>query len=163
MTTRIVGVFARREQAEQGIERLIGQGIPEREINVIMPAAKEGQQLSAAEAGGTAVGAGALAALGFASLAIIGIGPLIAAGPFAAALVTAANANRRHAEALAQLEEVLAHSGLSEAQARAYAQRLGEGNSIVAVDVADDQVDAIAEIFHQSGGAGLDYRPTDQL
>lgn len=160
MTTRIVGVFAAPEQAQQAVHALRNQHLPEQAISAIIHAPNQADdQTDAAQAGGAAVGSGALALAGLTALLVPYIGPLLTAGAFAGSLGVAASANAKHAGTLQEFEQALAQSGLTESQASAYAQRVSEGNSLVAVDVADDQVNAIADIFHANGGAGLDYRP----
>lgn len=163
MTTRIVSVFNTQDQAQQALQALTAHGIPQDTISAIIPSGDqlESTQPNAAEAGGAAIGSGALATLGLVSLAVIGIGPLLAVGPFAAALGVAASANAKHANALDQIAQALQNSGLTESQASAYAQSVGEGNSLIALDIPDDQVGAIADLLHANGGTGLDYRPIE--
>lgn len=164
MTTRIVGVFADPQQAQQALGALRNQNVSEQAISAIIhaPDQDENSQADAAQVGGAAVGSGALALAGLTALLVPYIGPLLTAGAFAGSLGLAASANAKHAGTVQDFEQALIQGGLTESQASAYAQRVSEGNSLLAVDIPDDQVNVIADLMHAHGGAGLDYRPIDQ-
>lgn len=161
MTTRIVGVFADPDQARQALDALHGQNVPEQAISAIIHAPDQANEANsdAAQVSGAAVGSGALALAGLTALLVPYIGPLLTAGAFAGSLGVAASANAKHAGTLQEFEQALVQGGLTESQAEAYAQRVSEGNSLIAVDIPDDHVNAIADILHANGGMGLDYRP----
>lgn len=90
----VIGVFNSRDNAEQAVNSLRSQGFTTEEINIVSK--NKNQQSQGAEyfedditdgalTGGTLGGIGGLL-LGAGALAIPGVGPVIAAGPIAAAL-----------------------------------------------------------------------------
>lgn len=158
----IIGVFPRRDDARRLVEELRTGGIREDNINSVLVgeevAEAQEKEAGTAQKAGAAAGAGALAVAGVASLLIPYLGPMIAAGPIAAALGVGASADAPHAEVMRHLEQALEHVGFDPSRASAYAHHLSEGQSLVSVEVPDDQTNIIADIFHRNGGSGLDYQ-----
>jgi hypothetical protein len=91
---------------------------------------------SAVEGAGVGAGLGGLAGLliGFAALAVPGIGPVIVAGPLLSALAGAGVG-----AAAGGLIDALVHVGVPRDQAARYADRLKGGGAIVTITVDDDE------------------------
>lgn len=141
MAKKIVGVFETEREATDAIRSLQAQGFAPDEISVLTRDSRDQEAIQdetgtmapegvavGATAGGVLGGtAGLLAGLG--ALAIPGIGPIIAAGPIAAALTgMAAGAG------LGGLAGGLIGLGIPEDEAKAYEKYLDEGHILVLVD-----------------------------
>ena len=103
MAKTVVGSFDNYSEAQAVVAELVDIGVPRDEISIVAndkggqytrsdTASKAGETASGAGKGavvGGAIGGAAGLAAGLAGLAIPGIGPIIAAGPIAAALAGA--------------------------------------------------------------------------
>jgi uncharacterized membrane protein len=152
MAKSIVGIARTNLQVERTIDELQEDAlIPVSEISVVMPEAGERPAVATEQATkapeGASAGAltggviggtiGLLAGLG--TLAIPGLGPLIAAGPIVAALGgTAAGATA------GGVVGALVGLGIPETEAKVYEERIKEGGYLVAVQVANNEVADIA-------------------
>jgi uncharacterized membrane protein len=148
MAKSIVGVARTNLQVERTIDELQEDAlIPVSEISVVIPesvgepadgaekATKAPEGAGAGAVTGGVIGGtiGLLAGLG--TLAIPGLGPLIAAGPIMAALGgTAAGATA------GGVVGALVGLGIPEYEAKVYEGRLKEGGYLVAVHVEDNEV-----------------------
>lgn len=91
--THVIGVFSDRSQAEQAVRELRQQGFTTEEINLVTKEEKtqtggeyyDDDITDGAVTGGTLGGIGGLL-LGAGAMAVPGIGPVLAAGPLAAAI-----------------------------------------------------------------------------
>jgi hypothetical protein len=102
-----------------------------------------------------AIGGGALGAgLAVAALAIPGVGPLVAGGYLAAALTTGVAVGA----GIGGLGEALRDQGFNEAESQFYANRIGEGGTMVGVNPANTSISAerIDEILMRNGGRRTD-------
>ncbi|NHN33932.1 general stress protein [Paenibacillus agricola] len=138
---KIIGVFRSEQEAVKAIESLKIQGYTSDEISIIArnkddvsavadqtgTKAPEGLATGAATGGLLGGAAGLLAGLGL--LAIPGIGPILAAGPIAAALTGAAVG-----AGAGGLVGGLIGLGIPEDEARQYNNYVDEGNILVLVD-----------------------------
>jgi hypothetical protein len=146
-------------QAERIVERLQGAGFSTSEISVLMPdtggrhdvghikatKAPEGATTGATAGGITGGVLGLLAGIG--SLAIPGVGPLIAAGPIMAALSGAAVG-----ATTGGIVGGLVGLGIPEIEAKRYEEKLKNGNYVIAVDADDrDEVNRAKELFKNEG------------
>jgi CBS domain-containing protein len=162
----VAGLFADRTRAEQAIEDLRREGIDPGRVSVITKDPSYAREVAgdtgAKVAGSTATGAGLGALLGGAAgwlvgigaLAIPGIGPVLAAGPIAAALgvggATAA-VGAGVGAAAGGIVGALTGWGFSESEARDYESRVAHGDILVTVE-GDGEVAHIAEdVFHRDG------------
>jgi uncharacterized protein (TIGR02271 family) len=108
----------------------------------------------------TAKGAGIGAALGglggllvgLGALAIPGIGPVIAAGPIAAALAGAGIG-----AVTGGIIGALVDLGVPEESAHVYAESVRRGNVLVAAQVADDRVDEASRIMERTGLLDIEH------
>ena len=164
----VAGVFTAQSQAQQALQELQGAGFDPQRVSVIARdssrARDVAEETGAEVRSGTATGAGAGAVLGglagllvgVGALAIPGIGPVIAAGPIAAALGTAGTTAAVGAGAGAVAGGVvgaLTGWGFSESEAREYQERVGRGDMLLAVEIPDDQDSNTAEeILRRCGG-----------
>jgi uncharacterized protein (TIGR02271 family) len=104
--------------------------------------------------GAVAGGAGGLLA-GVGLMAIPGIGPVVAAGWLVSTLVGAGAG-----AVLGGLIGALVDEGVTESDARAYAEGVRRGGALVVVRASDDMVDQIVQILAERGAVDLDQRQT---
>jgi hypothetical protein len=159
MATAIYGIAKTGAQAERIVNELEAAGFPYAEISVLMPdregtrdfahekgtKAPEGAT-AGASAGGVLGGAlGLLAGIG--TLAIPGVGPLIAAGPILAALSGAAVG-----ATVGGIAGALVGMGIPEYEAKLYEGKIREGNILISV-LADDARErkAAEQVFERCG------------
>ncbi|MGI6226195.1 MAG: general stress protein [Peptococcales bacterium] len=154
MTKKIVAVFSQRGQAESAANRLRQEGF-DKEISIVSKDDNSNKQnnnngmsmgTGDSVADGAATGAtwGALGglALGAGALAIPGFGPILAAGPIAAALSGAAAGG---------LGGALIDMGIPESESRNYENDVKQGKTLIAVECSDNKAKKASEILKQSG------------
>jgi len=152
LTTTIVAHFQDADQAQDALADLERQGFTADQVSYVAHDGSgrfadrlRGKNLFGSRAAtGAVVGGGAGTLLGFAALAVPGIGPLIAAGPIAAAL-TGAGVGAATGSLLGALSDL----GLPEAEARRYSQVVEQGGCLVAVRVNEDTTSRAIEVLHQ--------------
>lgn len=141
MANKIVGVFENEREASRAIQNLQAQGFTSEEISVVAKdrddlraideetgtKAPEGMAAGAAAGGVLGGVTGLLAGVG--ALAIPGIGPILAAGPLAAALTGLAVG-----AGAGGLVGGLVGLGIPEDEAEEYEEHLNRGNILVLVD-----------------------------
>jgi hypothetical protein len=151
MSKSVFGIATSQGQAERIIERLHAEGFARSEISVLMPdtgGTREVGHIKATKAPegattGGIVGGGIGLLVGIGSLAIPGVGPLIAAGPIMAALSGAAVG-----ATTGGIVGGLAGLGIPEIDAKRYDEKLKKGNYLVAVHAYESgEVDRAKEIF----------------
>lgn len=138
--TSVYGVFTDRDEVEKAVDRLRKDGFNSRDISVVFPDRELNKEFAiekntkapegALAGGGTGllVG-GALGWLvGIGSLAIPGVGPLIAAGPIVAALAGAGVGS-----AIGGIAGALIGLGLPELEAKRYEEEIKRGRILVSV------------------------------
>jgi hypothetical protein len=154
---RAVGVFSKRQEAEQALNELKASGFSMDNVSVIARDADQGEQLGGAEIsdriGNKDVGAGtgvvgeiatesALGSVlvGLGSVAIPGVGLVIAAGSVATALIATVASTGIEAAAFSGLVKAVADLGIPEEQARIYSDRLHKGHYLVILDGTEDEI-----------------------
>lgn len=166
MAKTVLGVFDDTAQAEKAVDDLQRKGYRKDEISIV---AKESvakgretqgqdegrgtatmgtdQNLSGGIATGGAIGgiAGLLAGVG--ALAIPGIGPIVAAGPIAAALSGAVTGG---------IAGGLIDWGIPEDVGQRYEQRVREGKIVAMVRTDDNKVQEAADIFRRHGAKDVE-------
>jgi Heat induced stress protein YflT len=169
MATKVVaGLFETPEAAARTINDLRSMGVDPQQVSVIARDKEQAREVAdetgAEVATGAATGAGLGALLGGAAgwlvgigaLAIPGIGPIVAAGPIAAALGTAgatAAAGAGVGVVAGGLLGALTGWGFSEAEAHVYQEGVERGDILLAVEVPDgDDADRLEDIFKRDGG-----------
>ena len=168
----VSGVFQSRKDAENAINELRKAGIADNRIGLVTPG-DDGDELEAGlpvtdterpgmgRAMGAAVGGamgaagGATLGLAVATLAIPGVGPVIAFGMVGAALLGVAGATAGSAVG-DTIEEELGE-GLPHEDLYVYEDSLRHGRSVViAYTETDDQSDRAGEIFERTGAMDID-------
>jgi len=153
----VVGVFDDRDDAQRAIEAMKDAGFRSEDIGITMRDRKEAEAL--VEDTGTHAGAGAATGamaggvlgglagwlVGIGALAIPGIGPIVAAGPIAAALTGAAVG-----AAGGGLIGALTGMGVPEEEARWYESEVGRGGILVTAQ-ADGRYDEARSIMLRHG------------
>jgi uncharacterized protein (TIGR02271 family) len=153
----VVGVFDDRDDAQRAIEALKDAGFRSEDIGITMRDRKEAEAL--VEDTGTHAGAGAATGamaggvlgglagwlVGIGALAIPGIGPIVAAGPIAAALTGAAVG-----AAGGGLIGALTGMGVPEEEARWYESEVGRGGILVTAG-AEGRYDEARSIMLRHG------------
>jgi len=136
----VIGVFDRFEDADAAATALQRSGFPPDKISVVRggadtPPARSASDTRATEgtAAGATVGAVIGGVIGLTALALTGIGPILAAGPIAAALTGALTGG-----AVGALVGSLAGLGVPTERARAYEAAVRAGGILVAVTADDD-------------------------
>src|SRR5215212_5445755 len=163
----VAGLFNSQAAAERAITELRTAGIDSSRVSVIARdtdrardvAHKTGAEVTTGAATGAGLGGilGAAAGwlVGIGALAIPGIGPIVAAGPIAAALGvagTTAAAGAGVGVVTGGLIGALTGWGFSESEAKAYQDGIERGDMLLATDVSDDfDTDRIEDIFERHG------------
>jgi hypothetical protein len=145
MAALVLGTFEDRAVAQAAIERLKAAGIAEGEISLLardleveVPVAVEGTPATATVTGAAAGGLlGALGGvlIGLATLAVPGVGPVVAAGPLLAALSATA-----FGAAAGGMVGALVDMGVPEEHVRLYVSDVKRGHVLLAV-----RTDALSE------------------
>ncbi|MCR4419918.1 MAG: hypothetical protein QHH27_08080 [Clostridia bacterium] len=149
MDKTVIGAFTSREAAEAAVHDLRGLGFS-REISVVAKGDQSDQEGGGSVAEGATTGGvlGGLAglALGAGALAIPGLGPIIAAGPIAAALSGAATGG---------LAGSLIDWGIPEAEGRRYEEDVRQGKTLVSVRSDANRADQAATVLRRHGGENV--------
>src|SRR5947209_4285432 len=152
----VVGLFDNRDNAQAAIEQLRNGGIESNKIGVAMRSREETQEVTAdtGVAGGAATGAigggalGAIAGLlvGMSTLAIPGIGPIVAGGWLASTLIGAGVG-----AAAGGLVGALVDVGIPEEEARMYQTGVERGGVRVTAQVAEEQATWARDVMNKKG------------
>ena len=168
----VTGVFKTQDQADNAVNQLRSLGIPDKRIGIVRPGnAPEkieagvpvsdteepgmGKAMGAAVGGAMGAAGGATAGLAVASLAVPGIGPLLAFGMVGAALLGVVGAAAGSAVG-DQVEEELGE-GIPHEDIYLYEDALRHGHTVL-IAYADegDQSDNAAEVMRKAGAEDLD-------
>ena len=168
----ISGVFRSREDAERTINELRRAGLPDNRIGLVAPGSDDrdleaglpvtdterpgmGRAMGAAVGGAMGAAGGATLGLAVASLAVPGIGPVIAFGMVGAALLGVVGATAGAAVG-DQVEEELGE-GVPHEDIFLYEDALRHGNSVlIAYADTDDEAEKAEDILARSGALDLD-------
>jgi len=162
MTKTVIGTYSSLEVAVAAVNDLVNAGFHRNSISVVAddPDKKYASYVDQdTSADGAAAGAGIGAAigglggllLGLGALAIPGIGPVIAAGPIAAALAGAGVG-----AVTGGMIGVLVDLGVPQESAEAYAESVRRGNVLVAAQVEDNRVNEATRIMQRTGLIDID-------
>lgn len=165
---RVTGIFETRAAAQKAIAESVSAGVspesitfftPEMTENIPDPADVEGKEVgrTAGTYVGAVLGAGAGAGLGtaLASLAVPGVGPILAAGIGAAALLGVGGGAIGHAAGKSS-EEGLDRESPAEDSAL-YRELLKNGRSIVVVNAASEQeAEKVHAVFSGAGSLSVE-------
>jgi len=168
----VTGVFKSRDEAERAVDQLRDLGIAEKEIGVLSPESSPerleagvpvtdsedpgmGKTMGAAVGGAMGAAGGATLGLAAASLAIPGIGPVIAFGMVGAALLGVVGAAAGSAVGDTVEEEL--GEGIPHEDVYLYEDALRNGHSIVIAYAEDgEQSNRAAEVIRNAGAEDLD-------
>jgi uncharacterized membrane protein len=165
---RAIGIFPTFEEAEPGLNDLKAAGFPMDHISVIAKQADQEEQIAGVEVSDrignqnveTSTGLVKDAVnnatwgtilVGFTSLAIPGAGPFLAAGTLGIALVSSLAGIGLGAAATQALIKALANLGIPDEQARAYSDRLIQGDHLVILDGTDQEIEHAEKILGDRG------------
>ena len=173
----IVALFEDLEDARDAVEDLVDNGIPRADINLVARDVEsrysryfddegrlrhenrhdrddtDGEEIALGAAGGAVIGGLAGVLIGMGLLAIPGLGPIIAAGPIAAGLSGAALG-----AVTGGLLGALVDLGVPEEHAGYYAEGVRRGSTMVAVKVAEHQVEEVTSIMDDHDPVDLERR-----
>lgn len=171
----VVALFDRVDDAHRAVRALRDSGFENKHISLIAAdqdevysrqlGSQKGEMLDDNKAGeGAAAGAGTGAVigglggllLGLGALAIPGIGPIVAAGPIAAALAGAGIG-----AAAGGIVGALVGMGIPEDHANYYAEGIRRGGTLVVVQAQDDHADRASTILNQFNPVDIDQRSRD--
>lgn len=157
----IVGFYPSREQAERAVTELVDEGFSRDHISVVASRAGAGDAPNIGpvpETGSTndtgekaMMGGIAGFIVGIAVLAIPGVGPIIAAGPLAAALTGAAAG-----AATGGLIGVMTKDGIPKEAAERYSKAIGAGRIMVTVHAGYDRAAQAADVLDRTGAIDVD-------
>ena len=151
MSKTVLGVFDDTHQAERAADELQRRGFDRKEISIVARESARGHEGSRRDHGGSSItsgvatggaiggAAGLLAGVG--ALSIPGIGPIVAAGPIAAALSGAVTGG---------IAGGLIDWGIPEEAGRRYEEHVKSGKIVAMVKADDDKVEEASEIFRRN-------------
>lgn len=172
---RIVGIFNTEEKALRAIERLRADGYTDSDISVVTSNKESYDRLSRVvgdkvmadgdgadsvttgmATGGVIGGIGGLL-LGLGALAIPGVGPIVAAGPIAAAITGVLAGGT-----LGGIAGALVEYGVPEEEAKVYEERINAGDIMVLVDDDETRRESVYDNFYEQESYNRDsYRMGD--
>lgn len=157
-TKSVIGVFKSRGSAEKAAEQLRQQGFTTEEINLVSKK-QEGKEKNeyyndditdGALTGGTIGGIGGLL-LGAGAMAIPGIGPVIAAGPIAAAISGVVAGG---------IAGGLIDWGIPAEASHRYEESVAQGNTLAVIRADAAKVNAAAQVLRQNGASEVESHDT---
>jgi hypothetical protein len=163
MDTTVVALFDDMSTAEKAVHELENLGFSRDHISLMAAnrGADDGGASTGSAADGAAAGAGIGAVLGglagllvgIGALAIPGIGPIIAAGPLAAALGGAGIG-----AAAGGVIGALVDAGIPEEQAQYYAEGVRRGGTLVTVNASEGMADRATNVLNRYGPVDINQR-----
>jgi uncharacterized membrane protein len=168
MTRTVVALYEDMPTAQQAVEELSNNGFDRAQISLVSQDAEgrytsqtgDGESTGENIAEGVGVGAavGGIGGLlvGLAALAIPGVGPIIAAGPLASALIGAGVG-----AATGGLIGALGESGVPPEQAEYYAEGVRRGGALVTAQVPDESVDRAISILDRYDPIDIQRRASE--
>lgn len=164
---RAVGVFTTRQDTEQALNELKASGFSMDKVSVISKQAEQHEQLSGVEMSdrvseqkvdSTGVVADTLTSatwgsilVGLGSLAVPGVGAIVAAGSIGAALAASAASTGVAAATSGNLVKALTELGIPEAQANRYGDRLQQSDYLVIVDGTENEINRAEAVLSEQG------------
>lgn len=153
----VIGVFDSRDSAEKAVMDLRNQGFTTEEINIVSKEKESGMQGGEGEqyddditdgalTGGAIGGIGGLL-LGAGAMAIPGVGPVIAAGPIAAALSGAVAGG---------IAGGLIDWGIPAEASQRYERDVAAGNILTVIRASGAKVNQAAQILRQHGASDVE-------
>ncbi|HEX7174065.1 MAG TPA: YsnF/AvaK domain-containing protein [Pyrinomonadaceae bacterium] len=174
MAKTVVGLFDSPAAARNAVSELVREGFRHEDISLMAKDAGAVQEKDAkvayveeggheqvedmAKGAGTgaAIGGAAGLLLGLTALAIPGIGPILAAGPLAAAIAGAGLGGTAGG-----LLSGLTRLGLGDDDAHTYAEGLKRGGTILSVETDDREAERAVAVLKKFGAAEIDKRAAE--
>lgn len=161
---RAFGAFTNQQQAEQSLNELNASGFPMDHVSIVVKQVEGDEELSGVEVSdrigdqdvkkpmGVVKDAFAHSSWGFVlvgltSLALPGIGPILAAGSLGAALVATTVGTGISALATHNLVNTLTQFGIPEGQASVYSDHLLRGDYLVMVEGNSDEIQSAEQVL----------------
>src|SRR5262245_27984909 len=178
MAKTVVGLFDTFGEAQSVVQELTNSGFRREDISLIANDSR-GEYVKARAVGDTSrtaegAGAGAVSGgvlggvlgllVGVGALAIPGIGPVLAAGPLAAALGTAGASTLVGAgigAAAGGIIGALVGAGIPEEDANFYAERVRRCGTLLIVKASDDMAQRAYDLMRSNGAVDIDQRSGD--
>jgi len=172
--TTVVGLFNTQQEAESAIRDLQGAGVSREDVSLVSrnssgsysgrgdstaggSAVHDKSTVGEHVAGGAIFGGVGGLLLGMAGLAIPGIGPVVAAGPIAAALTTA-GIGAGIGAAGGGIIGAIRNAGVPEEEAHLYAEGIRRGGTLVTVHTDSASAPEIERILNGHGAVDVDER-----
>ncbi len=167
MTQTVRGIFYTPADAGRAIADLVEQGFPRERISVIGPGevervrevgsdAEHIEDMAIGAVGGGLLGGAVGALVGMIVVAVPGLGPVLLAGPLAAAIGAAGASMAVGAGAGAVgggLLGALAWAGISQDDAHVYEELIRRGGTLVMVQASGAERELATAILHRDGAA----------
>ena len=170
MTQTMVGIFHTSADAERAVADLMSSGFVREKISVIAPHSAQadhvqvvgsgvphGEDMAIGALGGGLLGGMLGALVGMIVVAIPGLGPVLVAGPLAAAIGGAAGVTMAFGAGAGAVGGgvlgALTWAGVTKEEAHVYEEFIRRGGTLVMVQASGDQRDRAAEILHHDGAA----------
>ena len=141
----VVGVFNERADADRAVDDLVRNGYRRDQIGVIARGDESSHGTTTMIGAATGAGVAGLVSLGMSFGVIPVIGPIMAVGPLAAALISAAGG-----AVAAGLVGALMDWGVSEEEAEFYEKEVKAGRFVVTIHDVEDY-DKAWDILHRGG------------
>lgn len=161
----VYGIFKNEMEVESAVELLKSAGFSNNDVSLLLPdnhgthTFAHEKETKAPEGATAGVGAGAILGgtfgwlVGIGSLAIPGVGPLIAAGPIVAALAGAGIGS-----IVGGIGGALVGLGIPEYEAKRYETFIKEGGILLSVHCEDrEEVERAERLLKQCGGKDIAY------
>ena len=171
MPKTVIGLFDNYAEAQTVVRELLGEGFADSDISVMAKDSKPGntvveyveedgekqiQDMAKGAGAGAAIGGLAGLLVGLASLAIPGVGPVIAAGPLATFIAGAGIG-----ATAGGLISGLTRLGVPENDANFYAEGVRRGGTLVSVNAADERADHAVAVMKRHGAVEIDKRAAE--
>ncbi|MBD1909948.1 MULTISPECIES: hypothetical protein [unclassified Leptolyngbya] len=173
-----IGLFSKRQDAEQFLNELNQSGVNMERVSLIAQEVQEEEEGT----GGIEVsdrlgehkisdtgemvkdtfvtGATGFFLLGLTSLAIPGVGVLLAAGSLGAALIATVSSSGVAALSSHNLVQALKQYGIPAEEASVYGDRLQQGDYLVSIEGSEQDVEQAENLFQQQGIQNWGVYPT---
>jgi hypothetical protein len=156
----IIGQFDGPSRAQGAVQALLEHNYDRADIsfvaNDLASDTALGEQSGPATAGGAALGL----LVGLGSLVVPGVGPILAAGPFAVGLAgAAAGVAQKDAH---WLSGALGKDHVPDAAARGYGEFVGAGGALVIMGAREEVAENITAILRDSGAVAIKFHPRDE-
>jgi hypothetical protein len=161
MTRTVIGLFRDSNEAEAALHDLERSGIPREQLNLVAydgsghyaDMARQGSEVGSKTTKGAAAGGVAGLLLGLAAVALPGVGPIVAAGPIAAAL-TGAGVGAATGGMLGALGDM----GVPGHEAKYYQEAIRRGGTLLIIRAGAERAEDAQSVLDRHGALDVDER-----